>query len=76
MIPVDGPYTLLIDYAHNAVSMESLLKTLKEYHPNRIICMFGAGGNRSKSRRFEVGEVCGQLADLSVVTADNSVLNR
>ena len=72
MIPVDGPYTLLIDYAHNAVSMESLLKTLKEYHPNRIICMFGAGGNRSKSRRFEVGEVCGQLADLSVVTADNS----
>ena len=33
MVPVDGPYTLLIDYAHNAVSMESLLKTLKEYHP-------------------------------------------
>jgi len=72
MIPISKKFNVIIDYAHNAVSMESLLKTLKEYHPNRIICMFGAGGNRSKSRRFEVGEVCGQLADLSVVTADNS----
>lgn len=71
-VPVPGSYTLLIDYAHNAVSMESLLKTLREYEPKRLICMFGAGGNRPKLRRYEMGEVCGKMADLSVITEDNS----
>ena len=49
-----------------------MLTTLREYHPNRLVCLFGAGGNRPKVRRFEMGEVCGRLADLSVITADNS----
>jgi len=52
--------------------MESLLTTLREYHPNRLVCMFGAGGNRPKVRRYEMGEVSGRLADLSVITEDNS----
>ena len=52
--------------------MENVLTTLREYHPNRLVCLFGAGGNRPKVRRFEMGEVCGRLADLSVITADNS----
>lgn len=43
-VPVPGNYTLLLDYAHNAVSMENLLVTLREYEPKRLICMFGAGG--------------------------------
>ncbi len=67
-----GNYTLLLDYAHNAVSMESLLTTLREYEPKRLICLFGAGGNRPKVRRYEMGEASGRLADLSVITADNS----
>ncbi len=71
-VKVPGKFTLLIDYAHNAVSMENILKTLREYNPNRLICMFGAGGNRAKSRRYEMGEISGNLADLSVITADNS----
>lgn len=71
-VPVPGHYTLLIDYAHNAVSMESILGTLREYHPARLICLFGAGGNRPKIRRYEMGEVCGRMADLSVITSDNS----
>lgn len=71
-VKVPGNYTLLIDYAHNAVSMENILETLREYKPNRLICMFGAGGNRARSRRYEMGEVSGKLADLSVITADNS----
>lgn len=71
-VPVSGKYTLLIDYAHNAVSMENILETLREYNPKRLICMFGAGGNRPKIRRYEMGEVCGRMADLSVITADNS----
>ena len=71
-VAVPGNYTLLIDYAHNALAMENILTTLREYHPHRLVCMFGAGGNRARSRRFEMGEVSGRLADLSVVTADNS----
>ena len=71
-VPVPGNYTLLLDYAHNAASMESLLSTLREYEPGRLICLFGAGGNRPKVRRYEMGEASGRLADLSVITADNS----
>ncbi len=71
-VPVPGSYTMLIDYAHNAVSMENVLTTLREYHPHRLITLFGAGGNRPKSRRYEMGEVSGRLSDLSVVTEDNS----
>ncbi len=71
-VPVPGPYTLLIDYAHNAVSMENILSTLRAYHPKRLICLFGAGGNRPKVRRYEMGEISGRMADLSVVTEDNS----
>lgn len=71
-LEVPGNYTLLIDYAHNAVSMENLLTTLREYNPKRLVCMFGAGGNRPKVRRYEMGEASGKLADLSVITEDNS----
>lgn len=71
-VKVPGDYTLLIDYAHNAVSMENVLTTLREYKPNRLITLFGAGGNRPKIRRFEMGEISGKLSDLSVLTADNS----
>ncbi len=71
-VPAPGEFSLLLDYAHNALSMESLLTTLREYHPKRLICLFGAGGNRPKVRRYEMGEVSGRLADLSVITADNS----
>jgi UDP-N-acetylmuramoyl-L-alanyl-D-glutamate--2,6-diaminopimelate ligase len=61
----------MIDYAHNAMSLESLLETLREYHPERLVCVFGCGGNRSKLRRYEMGEVSGNLADLTVITSDN-----
>lgn len=63
---------VLVDYAHNAVSMESLLTTLREYHPKRLVCVFGCGGNRSKERRYAMGEIAGKMADLSIITADNS----
>lgn len=63
---------VVIDYAHNAVSMESLLKTLRDYHPARLVVVFGCGGNRSKDRRYSMGEMAGRLADLSIITADNS----
>ena len=71
-VAVNGNYTLLIDYAHNALSMENVLTTLRQYNPNRLITMFGAGGNRPKVRRYEMGEASGRLSDLSVITEDNS----
>ena len=71
MIKVSDSFTLMIDYAHNAMSLESLLTTLKEYHPKRLVCLFGCGGNRSKARRYEMGEVSGNLADLTIITSDN-----
>ena len=71
--PISGPNgsTLIIDYAHNAMSLESILKTLREYQPGRLISLFGCGGNRSKLRRYEMGEVSGKLADLTIITSDN-----
>lgn len=70
-VRISDKFTLLIDYAHNAMALESLLSTLKEYRPGRLVCMFGCGGNRSRSRRFEMGEVSGRLADFTVITSDN-----
>ena len=71
MIKVSDEFTLMIDYAHNAMSLESLLTTLKEYQPKRLVCLFGCGGNRSKLRRYEMGEVSGKLADVTIITSDN-----
>ena len=71
MIKVSDEFTLMIDYAHNAMALESLLTTLREYNPHRLVCMFGCGGNRSRDRRFEMGEVSGKLADLTIITSDN-----
>lgn len=67
---------VIIDYAHNAVSMESLLTTLRDYHPARLVVVFGCGGNRAKERRYAMGEMAGKLADLSILTADNSRYER
>ena len=70
-VKISNKFTLLIDYAHNAMALESLLSTLKEYRPGRLVCLFGCGGNRSRQRRYEMGEVSGRLADFTVITSDN-----
>lgn len=71
IIPTGYAYTLIVDYAHNAVALESILNTLREYRPARLISLFGCGGNRSRLRRFEMGEVSGRLSDLTIITSDN-----
>ena len=71
LIPISDSFTILIDYAHNAVSLESILTTLRAYQPERLVSLFGCGGNRSKVRRYEMGEVSGNLADLTIITSDN-----
>lgn len=71
MVKVSDDFTLMIDYAHNAMALQSLLTTLKEYEHGRLVCIFGCGGNRSRDRRFEMGEVAGRLADFTIITSDN-----
>ena len=71
MVKASEHFTLLIDYAHNAMALESLLTSLREYEPNRLVCLFGCGGNRSRQRRYEMGEVSGRLSELTIITSDN-----
>lgn len=70
-IPISNDFTVIIDYAHNSVSLENVLTTLREYRPKRLVCLFGCGGDRSKIRRFEMGKVSSRLADVSIITSDN-----
>ena len=71
MVKVSDDFTLMIDYAHNAMALESLLHTLRDYDPDRIVTVFGCGGNRSRTRRYEMGEVAGRLSDFTIITSDN-----
>lgn len=71
LVSVSDAFTLLIDYAHNAMSLENMLTALREYGPERLVCLFGCGGNRDRNRRFEMGETAGRLADLTIITSDN-----
>lgn len=70
-VSVSDKFTLLIDYAHNGMSLKSILTTLREYRPARLVCLFGCGGNRDRSRRFEMGEISGTYADFTIITSDN-----
>lgn len=71
LVKVSDRFTVMIDYAHNAAALESLLKSLREYEPARLVTLFGCGGNRSKLRRYEMGEVSGRLSDFTIITSDN-----
>ena len=63
--------TIIIDYAHNGVSLENILKTLEHYDHKRLICLFGSVGGRTKIRRKELGDVASRECDLSILTSDN-----
>ena len=71
-VKVSDDFTLLIDYAHNGVSTESILSTIRDYNPGRIVTIFGCGGNRSKDRRYEMGEMAGKYSDYCIITEDNN----
>lgn len=75
-VPLDGGKTVIIDYAHNELSVQSLFDTIKLYSPEKITVVFGCGGNRSKLRRYSMGEIIGKNADLSVITSDNPRFER
>ncbi len=66
-----GEYSVYVDYAHTPDGLKKVLKTLKPLCKRKLICVFGCGGNRDKGKREEMGEICGEFADFTVITSDN-----
>lgn len=64
-------FGIIIDYAHNGISLRGIIETVRAYHPDRIITLFGSVGDRAQLRREELGTVSGKLADFTVVTEDD-----
>ncbi len=67
----NSTYKLIIDYAHNKDEITNLMEAISDYKPKRIISITGAGGNRAKKRRYDLGEVCGKWSSLTILTNDN-----
>lgn len=76
IVPTNNGSTVIIDYAHNELSVQSLFETINVYNPKKITVVFGCGGNRSKLRRYAMGEIIGNNADLSIITSDNPRFER
>lgn len=70
-VPLGTDFSVIIDYAHNGVSLKNVLETLREYEHNKIITVFGCVGCRAQIRRREMGLISGRMSDLSVITTDD-----
>lgn len=64
-------FTLIVDYAHTPDSLENILETVRNYAPARLVCLFGCGGDRDKTKRPIMGEISGKIADFTIITSDN-----
>ncbi len=71
LVSVSPKYKVIIDYAHTEDGLKNLVETLKDYKPNKLISVFGGGGNRSRDRRKSLGEIIGVFSDLCIITMDN-----
>ena len=71
VVPVPRAYTVVIDYAHSPNALENILMTARGFTAGRLICLFGCGGDRDRTKRPIMGAIARELADVVVVTSDN-----
>ena len=71
VVPVPADFAVIIDYAHTPDALENILTTVRDFTAGRVICLFGCGGDRDRSKRPQMGAIAGSLADVAVVTSDN-----
>ncbi len=71
LVPVPADFTVLIDYAHTPDALENLLMTVRRMSRERVILLFGCGGDRDRSKRPQMGAIAADLGDLVIVTSDN-----
>ena len=71
VVPVPADFAVIIDYAHTPDALENILTTVRDFTAGRVICLFGCGGDRDRTKRPQMGAIAGSLADVTVVTSDN-----
>ena len=71
IVEIDKNFTIMIDYAHTPDSLQNILTTVKGFAPGRVVCLFGCGGDRDRTKRPIMGEISGKIADFTIITSDN-----
>lgn len=71
VVPLNAPYTVIIDYAHTPDGLMNVLQALRDFAKGRIVTLFGCGGDRDRSKRPIMGKIAAELSDFCIVTSDN-----